>query len=144
MCDFLLPTLKWIYIFKSEKSRKSYDNDYHDLEDKLSEAQNAMNKAIAERKKLEADAAQASDELQELKYEVKTAEEKARQYNIAFVKKEEELRSEKEYTTELEAAKKSMEAQLKDIQTRLDETEEISKREAKKITIKLESRVDII
>lgn len=103
-----------------------------------------MNKAIAERKKLEVDAAQASDELQEVKYELKTLEEKARQFNIALIKKEEELRSEKEYTAELESAKKSLEAQFKEVQSRLDEVEEISKREAKKITIKLESRVRFI
>lgn len=50
--------------------------DYHDLEDKLNELQTAYNKAVAERKKFEADAVAASDELHEAKFELKATEEK--------------------------------------------------------------------
>lgn len=113
------------------------------MEEKLSEAQNALNKALAERKKLESDAAQASDELQELKYELKSSDEKGRHLSIAIAKKDEELRSEKEYTYELESNKKQTDIQIKELQSRLEESEEITKREAKKITIELKSRVKI-
>lgn len=100
-----------------------------------------MTKVLSERKKLETDAAQASDELQETKYELKMVEEKARQLKVAFVKKDEELKSEKEYINELEASKKALEAQVSSLQSRLDDAEEVTKRESKKISINLESRV---
>jgi len=111
------------------------------LEEKLVESQNALTKVLSERKKLETDAAQASDELQETKYELKMVEEKARQLKVAFVKKDEELKSEKEYINELEASKKALEAQVSSLQSRLDDAEEVTKRESKKISINLESRV---
>ncbi len=100
-----------------------------------------MNKAIAERKKLETDAVQASDELQEHKYEIKMLEEKVRQITIINKKREEELKNEKEYSAELESGRKSMEAQVRDAQAKLEEMEEHTKRESKKISISLESRV---
>ena len=63
--------------------------------------------------------------------------------SIAIAKKDEELRSEKEYTYELESNKKQTDIQIKELQSRLEESEEITKREAKKITIELKSRVKI-
>lgn len=59
-----------------EKTKKSLELEYHDLEEKYSELQAACNRAIAERKKFESDAISASDELHEFKFELKSAEEK--------------------------------------------------------------------
>jgi hypothetical protein len=61
---------------KIEKVKKTLDLEYHDLEEKLNEVQASLNRAIAEKKKFEADAVAASDELQEVKYELRTADEK--------------------------------------------------------------------
>lgn len=111
------------------------------MEEKLAESLNATNKAIAERKKLETDAVQSADEIQELKYEIKLLEEKVRQLSVINKKREEELKNEKEYSCELESGRKAMEAQVRDAQAKLEETEEHTKRESKKISISLESRV---
>jgi myosin heavy chain 1/2/3/4/8/13/7B/15 len=124
-----------------EKVKKTLDLEYHDLEEKLNEVQASLNRAIAEKKKFEADAATASDELQEVKYELRTADEKIRNLNTALVKKEEELRHERELYSELESTKKSYEQQLRDVQARIDEADEIARREAKRINAKLETRL---
>lgn len=50
--------------------------EYHDLEDKLNQVQSACNRALAERKKFETDAITASDELHEVKFELRGADEK--------------------------------------------------------------------
>ena len=63
---------------KVEKSKKALDLEFHDMEEKLNEMQAAYNKAITEKKKFEADAIAASDELHEAKYELKNAEEKVK------------------------------------------------------------------
>lgn len=65
-----------------------------------------------------------------------------RSLNTALIKKEDELRHEKELFAELEATKKSYEQQLRDLQSRIDETDEIARREAKRISAKLETRVE--
>lgn len=124
-----------------EKVKKSLDFEYHDLEEKLNEVQSSLNRVIAEKKKFEADAIAASDELQEAKYELRSADEKIRNLNAALIKKEDELRHEKELYAELEATKKSYEQQLRDVQARIDEADEIAKRETKRIHAKLEARL---
>jgi hypothetical protein len=51
------------------------------MEEKLNEMSSALNKAISEKKKYEADALAASDELNEAKYELKNVEEKVKTKN---------------------------------------------------------------
>lgn len=58
-----------------------------------------------------------------------------------ILKKEEDLRHEKEVISELDASRKALEQQLKDTQARIEEAEEFAKREAKRLNSKLESRV---
>jgi len=58
-----------------------------------------------------------------------------------LLKKEDELRREKETCVESEMARKTLEQQLRDAQARIDESDEHSKREARRINSKLEARV---
>ena len=69
------------YIFlisclKCEKSKKNLDLEYHDLEEKVNDLQASLNRVIGERKKFEADAISASDEVHELKAELKIYDDK--------------------------------------------------------------------
>jgi septal ring factor EnvC (AmiA/AmiB activator) len=61
---------------KCDKAKKTLENDFHDLEEKFNELQNVFNRTLAERKKFEADAIAASDELQEVKFELKNSDDK--------------------------------------------------------------------
>lgn len=70
------------FYFKLDKSKKTLEMEYHDLEEKLNDLQSALNRALAERKKFEADAISASDEVQEIKIELKNCEEKVKQLNF--------------------------------------------------------------
>lgn len=96
---------------------------------------------MAEKKKFESDAISASDELHEVKFELKSVEERIRNANAALLKKEEDLRHEKEIAVELDASKKAIEQQLRDAQARLEEAEDYTKREIKRVSVKLEGRV---
>ena len=53
----------------------------------------------------------------------------------------EELRLEQEHTLHLERVKKGLEAQIKDMTTRLDEAEQMAMKGGKKIIQKLEGKV---
>jgi len=62
------------------------ENEFHELEEKLNELQTTYNKSITERKKFEADAISASDELHETKFELKNADDKVnRNQNRTFI-----------------------------------------------------------
>lgn len=70
-----------------DKAKKTLELEYHDLEDKLNQVQSACNRALAERKKFEADAITASDELHEVKFELRSADEKVKDAVNKFVLK---------------------------------------------------------
>jgi hypothetical protein len=61
--------------------------------------------------------------------------------NTALIKREEELKQEKELTHQVDNSRKSLEQQLKDIQSRVEEAEDFAKRESKSIRNKYENRV---
>ncbi|CAF0735017.1 unnamed protein product [Brachionus calyciflorus] len=124
-----------------DKTKKALEMELHDIEDKLNETQAACNRAIAEKKKYESDAISASDELHEIKYELRASDEKIRNLNANLLKKDEDLRHDKEIISELDASRKALEQQLRDTQTRIEEAEEFAKREAKRLNSKLETRL---
>ena len=63
--------------------------------------------------------------------------------NASLLKKDEDLRHEKEIANEIDAARKAIEQQLRDAHARIEEAEEYAKREAKRVSVKLEGRVSL-
>ena len=115
--------------------------EIHDSEQKISDSQLQLNRALAERKKFESDYLEACDSLHEIRAELKNCEEKIRIANSAVLKKDEELRHEREVAHELDANRKALEQQLRDSQLRVEESEEYSRKEARRIASKYEGRV---
>ena len=108
----------------------------------MNELQAALNRAIAERKKFEADAISASDEVHEMKAELKCYDDKVRSLNASLIKKDDDFRHQKEITLELDASRKSLEQQLRDTQIRIEEADEFTKRETRRISAKIEAQVN--
>lgn len=128
--------------YQSEKSKKNLDQEYHDLEEKLNDIQAALNRTQNERKKFETDALSLSDEVQELKTELKIYDEKVRSLNASLMKKDDDIRHHKEIAHDLDTSKKSLEQQLRDTQLRIDEADEFTKRETRRISAKIETQVN--
>lgn len=122
---------------RSEKNKKSMEADYQELEERANDQQNQLNRAIADRKKFESEMIATAEELQEARYELKNFEERIRNGNAMLIKKDEDLRREKESAEDIDMARKSVEGQLKELQARVEETEEFAKREAKRMSSKL-------
>ena len=118
------------------------DAEHHEMEEKMVEVQASLNRALGERKKLESDAMSVSDELHEAKFELKSVDEKLRALNASLLKKDEDQRRAHDLCAELESEKKACEQQLRDALARLDEADEVVKRELKRLAHKLESRIE--
>jgi len=58
-----------------------------------------------------------------------------------LIKRDEDVRHQKELSLELDASRKSLEQQLRDMQARIDEADELARREAKRINVKLEGQL---
>jgi chromosome segregation ATPase len=130
-------------IERGEKGKKNMEYELHDLEEKFNECSMSYNRALAEKKKYESDWTAAGEELHEIKIEMRNVEEKLRNATACLLKKDEELRHEKEVTYEIEASKRGIEQQLQDSLARLEGTEELVKREAKRLSAKIEGRVSV-
>lgn len=100
-----------------------------------------LNRSLAERKKYESDYLEACDALHEVRADFKSCEEKLRSANAAIVKKDEDIRHEKEVAHELDASRKGLEQQLRDTQLRVEESEEFARKESRRVASKYEGRV---
>lgn len=125
---------------RSDKAKRAMEVELGDLDARLAESQTQLVKALTDKKKYENDYAELCDSIQEVKVEMKAYEDKARSAHATLVKKEEEVRHEKEYIDEIEVARKSLEQQLKEAQMRVEELEDHAKKEIKKASAKFENR----
>ncbi|CAF2747637.1 unnamed protein product [Rotaria sp. Silwood2] len=73
-----------VLLDRSEKARKTTELELHDSEQRLTEATSLANRAIAERKKFEADAMQYQGEILDVRQEIKIVDERVKKNNILF------------------------------------------------------------
>ncbi|XP_042266018.1 myosin-7B-like [Thunnus maccoyii] len=93
------------------------------------------------KRKLEADLSVLTGEVEEATQESHSAEEKAKKAITDAALMAEELKKEQDSSSMLERMKKNMESTVKELQVKLDETEEMALKGGKKQLHKLETRV---
>uniref|UniRef100_A0A6Q2ZPE1 Myosin-7B n=1 Tax=Esox lucius TaxID=8010 RepID=A0A6Q2ZPE1_ESOLU len=93
------------------------------------------------KKKLESDLSMLAGELEEAGQECRNAEEKAKKAITDASMMAEELKKEQDTSSHLERMKKNLEQNIKDLQLRLDEAEQMAHKGGKKQIQKLEIRV---
>jgi hypothetical protein len=59
------------------------------------------------------------------------------------MKKDDEIRHQKELAHDLDASRKALDQQLRDTQLRIDEADEFTKRETRRISAKIETQVSL-
>merc|ERR1712019_247360 len=96
---------------------------------------------INQKRKLESEVAQSQGEIEELVAECRNAEDKAKKAISDAAMMAEELKKEQDQSAHLERMKKNMEATIKDLQLRLDESEQVAMKGGKKQIQKLDQRV---
>ncbi|CAF4742364.1 unnamed protein product [Rotaria sp. Silwood1] len=126
---------------RSDKARKTTELELHDSEQRLIEATSLANRAIAERKKFEADAIQLHGEILDIRQELKIVDERARKLGAELIHRDEEIRHEREKTAEAEASKRALDQQLRDCSAKIDEAEAYARAEGKRIAAKYEGRL---
>ncbi|XP_056241618.1 myosin-7-like [Seriola aureovittata] len=96
---------------------------------------------VNQKRKMEADLSLLTGEVDEAMQESRSAEEKAKKAITDAALMAEELKKEQDSSSMLERMKKNMESTVKDLQVKLDETEQIALKGGKKQLLKLETRV---
>merc|ERR1712130_395846 len=93
------------------------------------------------KRKVEQEFQAAQSEVEESLGEQRNAEEKAKKAIADAAMMAEELKKEQDQSAHLERMKKNMEATIKDLQLRLDESEQVAMKGGKKQIQKLDQRV---
>ncbi|NXU20393.1 MYH7 protein, partial [Pardalotus punctatus] len=126
---------------QAERSRKLAEQELVETTERVTLLHSQNTGLINQKKKLEADVSQLSNEVEDAVQECRNAEEKAKKAITDAAMMAEELKKEQDTSAHLERMKKNMEQTIKDLQMRLDEAEQIALKGGKKQIQKLEARV---
>jgi len=126
---------------QADRNRRATETDLSDVNEQLSDA-TVHNQAIAAAKrKLESEMQTLHADLDEMSAEARLCEDKASKAMVDAARLADELRAEQENAQNYEKNRRLGEAQVKDMHTRLDESETTALKGGKKAMNKLESRI---
>jgi len=126
---------------QSDRNRRMIEQELADTNETLSQ-QTCTNQAInGAKSKCESEMNHLGNDLDEMSSEAKMSEDKAQRAMIDAARLADELRAEQEGAMMLERDKKLLEAQVKDAQSRLDESEQSALKGGKKAIAKMETRI---
>merc|ERR1712079_980077 len=126
---------------QADRARRMVEQELADTNEALSE-QTCSNQAIQGGKmKLDSEMQTLSGDLDEMASEALLSEEKAQRAMIDAARLADELRSEQECAQTLERDRKLLEAQVKDLQARLDDAEQNALKGGKKAMGKMDTRI---
>ncbi|CAH2317090.1 myosin-4-like [Pelobates cultripes] len=126
---------------QTERSRKIAEQELLDASERVQLLHTQNTSLLSTKKKLESDASQLQNEVEEAVQEARNAEEKAKKAITDAALMAEELKKEQDTSAHLERMKKNLEQTVKDLQLRLDEAEQLAMKGGKKQLQKLEARV---
>merc|ERR1712027_256874 len=126
---------------QADRARRMVEQELADTNEPLSD-QTCQNQAIqGAKQKLEAELATLQADCDEMAGEASLSEEKAQRAMIDAARLADELRSEQELAQTLEREKRLLEAQVKDMQARVDEAQTNALKGGKKAMTRMDTRI---
>merc|ERR1712002_278416 len=126
---------------QSDRARRHAETELHDAHESIGNL-GGLNAALtASKRKIEGEMATLQADMEEMLSEAKNSEEKAKKAMIDAARLADELRSEQEHWGVQEKMRKGLEVTVKDLQTRLEESEAAAAKTGKKAVANLETRV---
>ncbi|CAL8369949.1 unnamed protein product [Lota lota] len=126
---------------QSDHAHKMAEHELVEAIEKANLLNTQVSGLVSVKRKLEADLTVLAGEVEEAMQEGRSASDKAKKAITDAALMAEELKKEQDSTTMLERIKKNMETTVRDLQVRLDESEQMAMKGGKKQLHKLESRV---
>merc|ERR1711936_728087 len=126
---------------QADRARRMVEQELADTNETLSD-QTCQNQAIqASKMKIESEMATLSSDLDEMAAEAGLSEEKAQRAMIDAARLADELRGEQDAAQGLERERKLLDAQVKDMQSRVDEAQTQALKGGKKAMTKMDTRI---
>merc|ERR1712218_84265 len=126
---------------QADRARRMVEQELADTNETLSD-QTCQNQAIqASKMKIESEMGTLSTDLDEMATEAALSEEKAQRAMIDAARLADELRGEQDLAQSLERERKLLDAQVKDMQSRVDEAQTQALKGGKKAMTKMDTRI---
>ncbi|XP_029994304.1 myosin-7B-like [Sphaeramia orbicularis] len=126
---------------QTDRSRKMAEHELVEVAERVNLLTTQNTGLVNQKRKLEAEVSVLSGEVDEVLQENRSTEEKAKKAITDAALMAEELKKEQDSSSILERMKKNMESTVKELQVKLDETEQMALKGGKKQLHKLETRV---
>merc|ERR1712179_838504 len=126
---------------QSDRGRRQAEADLADCHEQYQTLYNQNNSLSISKRRLEGELQTMQADLDDMLTEAKNSEDKAKKAMIDAARLADELRAEQEHAHKSETAKKSLEAQYKDLQLKLEEEETIALKSGKRAISKMEARI---
>jgi len=126
---------------QSDRGRRQAEADLADVHEQFQTLSNQNSSLSLTKRKMEGELHTMQADLDDMVNEAKNSEDKAKKAMVDAARLADELRNEQEHASASETSKKSLEAQVKDITLRLEETESVTIKVTKRNIGKLEGRV---
>merc|ERR1711872_462053 len=125
----------------ADRQRRCAEQELSDVTEQLADS-TLQNQALqSSKRKLDSEMQTMQADLEEMLTECKMAEERAKKAMIDAARLADELRLEQENAQMCEKNRKALDYQVKDMQTKLDEAEQMAMKGGKKITSRLEQKI---
>ncbi|KAM9208921.1 LOW QUALITY PROTEIN: uncharacterized protein MYH16 [Dugong dugon] len=125
----------------SERSRKLLEQEVMEITRRHNELNVQNQSLLVVKRKLESDVQRISNEHEELISEFRSVDERAKKAMTDATCMAEELWQEQDHCMHLEKIKKNYEANIKDLQAKMEETEQLALKGGKRTIMKLEARI---
>jgi len=125
----------------ADRQRRSAEQELSDVVEQLSDC-TLQNQALqTSKRKLDSEMQTLHADLEEMLCESRIAEDKAKKAMIDAARLADELRAEQENAQHCEKDRRSLEGQVKDLQVKLDEAEQLASKGGRKVTSRLEQKI---
>merc|ERR1719187_612296 len=126
---------------QSDRGRRQAEADLADTNEQYQDLYNQHNSLSIAKRRIESEYQTMSADLSDMVNDAKASEDKAKKAMVDAARLADELRAEQEQSHNLATQKKSLEAQYKDLQVKLEETETTALKSGKRAYAKLEARI---
>ena len=125
----------------AERGKRQTEAELVESRGAVNEMTSINSRAAAEKRGLEGSVHTVQAEIDDMLHQAKNSEEKAKKAMVDAARLADELRAEQDHVTQQAAAKKALDAQLADMESRLNDANEHAMRGGRQAMAKLESRV---
>ncbi|KAK3868077.1 hypothetical protein Pcinc_026512 [Petrolisthes cinctipes] len=126
---------------QSDRGRRQAETDLNDANEQISSFGSQITSLTSAKRKIESEIQTIQADLDEMLNEAKNSEDKAKRAMVDAARLADELRAEQEHSQTQEKLRKGLEASLRNLQIKLEESEGNAQKTVKKAVSKLETRI---